>query len=89
VILNGHEHSYQRFRPIKGDGTNAADGLVEFVVGTGGRSHYTGGSTNNRSVYRNTTDFGALFATLGPDSFDYQFVTENGQVKDAGSVGCH
>ena len=37
IVLNGHDHDYERFAPQLPDGTAAADGIREFVVGTGGR----------------------------------------------------
>jgi hypothetical protein len=38
VVLNGHEHNYERFAPMDADGNESADGTREFVVGTGGAS---------------------------------------------------
>jgi hypothetical protein len=41
VILNGHSHNYQRWRPQDPWGhRNGTRGIREFVVGTGGASHY-------------------------------------------------
>ena len=38
VVLNGHEHSYERFAPQRDSGrATAEEGMAEFVVGTGGR----------------------------------------------------
>ena len=91
VVLNGHEHSYQRFQPIN-PYTHTVDqtkGLTEFVVGSGGKSHYAGGSTNPLSAYRNTTDYGAAFFTLHDGSYSYEFRSESGEVLDSGSKECH
>ena len=39
VILNGHDHLYQRFAPLDASGhINRVRGMREFVVGTGGGS---------------------------------------------------
>lgn len=36
-MINGRDHLYERFKPLRPDGTvDEARGLVEFVVGTGG-----------------------------------------------------
>src|SRR4029078_12605765 len=36
VVLNGHDHDYERFAPQAPDGTaDGAHGLVEIIVGTG------------------------------------------------------
>ncbi|HEV2730943.1 MAG TPA: metallophosphoesterase, partial [Terriglobales bacterium] len=41
VIINGHDHDYERFAPMSDAGrVDEAAGIVEFVAGTGGRSHY-------------------------------------------------
>jgi acid phosphatase type 7 len=38
LVLNGHEHQYERFAPQDPNGNlDTARGVVEFVVGTGGR----------------------------------------------------
>lgn len=90
IILNGHEHSYQRFQPLDRYGNvDYNRGIVEFVSGAGGKNHYTGGSTNPKSAFQNTTDYGMLFLTLRPDSADYEWVTEAGVVKDSGTINCH
>ena len=37
LVINGHDHDYERFAPQRPDGTaDAATGIREFVVGTGG-----------------------------------------------------
>jgi acid phosphatase type 7 len=37
VVLNGHEHSYEQFRPQNAAGKPVDDGVRLFVVGTGGK----------------------------------------------------
>ena len=46
VILNGHEHNYERFAPVAG--------LRQFVVGTGGSSSYPYGASVAGSQFRLT-----------------------------------
>ena len=36
VIVNGHDHHYERFAPQTPNGTAVSAGIREFVVGTGG-----------------------------------------------------
>ncbi|HLL98311.1 MAG TPA: hypothetical protein VK276_04485 [Rubrobacteraceae bacterium] len=46
-MVNGHDHDYERFAPQRPDGTlDTARGIREFVVGTGGASHYSFGAIN-------------------------------------------
>jgi len=61
VVLNGHDHTYERFAPQTPTGSaDAARGIREFVVGTGGRSHYAFGTPIANSEVRNSDTFGVL-----------------------------
>jgi hypothetical protein len=89
VILSGHDHDYERFRRQAPDGSADADhGIREFVVGTGGRSLRSTGSHEGSEVALSDT-FGALFLTLAPASYGWQFRGVDGAVKDKGSTACH
>ena len=94
VVLNGHEHDYERFAPQTPAGEADPDkGIREFVVGTGGRNH-TGvsgktGRIANSEVFDFKT-FGVLKLTLHPDSYDWQFVpVPGGTFTDSGTERCH
>jgi acid phosphatase type 7 len=91
VILNGHAHTYERFRPqTKGAASDPARGLTEFVVGTGGHSLMKFGTIQPNSVVRNNTTFGVLRMTLHPTGYDFLFQPEaGGSFTDAGSGSCH
>jgi calcineurin-like phosphoesterase family protein/cadherin domain-containing protein len=90
VVLSGHDHNYQRFALQTPSGVlDAARGIREFVVGTGGRSHYSPGATIANQEVANWTTFGVLKLTLHPTSYDWQFVPEAGQTfTDSGSAAC-
>jgi len=92
VVLNAHVHNYERFAPQDPlAGADPARGIREFVVGTGGRSHESSGTTvAANSEARNSTVFGILKLTLHASSYDWQFVPQAGQsYVDAGSGVCH
>ncbi len=91
VVLNGHEHSYQRYTRQDPDGTAAADGIRQFVVGTGGKSHYPLLETPDANLeFGNDTDFGVLRLYLGDSAYSWEFVTPAGAVLDAGGpVPCN
>jgi len=91
LVLQGHEHNYERFGPLDPSGRiDAARGIRSFVAGTGGRSHYGFGSAIAGSEVRNGTAFGVLAITLRPTAFDWQFVPVAGQsFTDSGSAACH
>jgi acid phosphatase type 7 len=90
VVLNGHEHNYERFAPQTGTGEADANGIREFVVGTGGASHYEFGTPIANSQVRNSTTFGILKLMLHPSGYDWEFVPEAGSTfVDSGSSACH
>jgi hypothetical protein len=65
-------------------------GMREFVVGTGGYSHYDFATDAKNSEVRNNTTYGVLKLTLHDRSYDWQFVPVRGrQFTDKGSSGCH
>jgi len=81
VVLNGHDHDYERFAPI--------DGVREFVVGTGGASHYPRATKAAGSEAWDGSSFGILRLTLHPDSYDWRFLPAAGSTfTDAGSGTC-
>ncbi len=91
VVLNGHDHDYERFAPQTPRGAaDSARGIREFVVGTGGGSHYSIVSTKPNSRVHNTDTYGVLKLTLHPTSYDWQFVREEGKsFTDSGTTSCH
>jgi hypothetical protein len=91
VVLNGHDHNYQRFAPQDPNGkADPQRGIREFVVGTGGRSHYTIlGPIANSEVYNDVT-YGVLQLTLRPESYEWRFIPVEGETfTDSGSARCH
>jgi hypothetical protein len=90
VVLVGHDHDYERFAPQDPDGKlDRRRGIREFVVGTGGKSHYRFESVAANSQARNSTTFGLLSLTLRPNGYSWRFVPAVGSFTDAGSAGCH
>lgn len=91
VILGGHDHDYERFAPQTPVGVaDAARGIREFVVGTGGRSHYSRGIVKANSEVFNGTTYGVLKLTLSPGSYAWQFVpVSGGTFTDSGTGRCH
>ena len=90
VVLSGHDHDYERFAPQNVAGAlDRAQGIREFVVGTGGKSHYGIGSLQPHSQVHDSTSFGILALTLKPRSYDWRFVPAVGSFTDRGSARCH
>ncbi len=92
IVLSGHSHNYERVAPVDRNGTiNQAEGMRQFVVGTGG-AFFTGGlgSRIPQSEVVQGDTFGVLFLTLHPTSYDWRFVPEAGKTfADSGSAACH
>jgi len=90
VVLNGHEHNYERFAPMNADGEADPLGLREFVVGTGGRSFYGFDTPLPSSEVRNSDTYGVLKLTLRETGYDWEFVPVAGSTfTDSGSTNCH
>ena len=91
VVVNGHDHDYERFAPQTPDGApDPGRGIREFVVGTGGKSHRPFSEPKPNSEVRDATAFGVLKLTLKSKSYDWQFIPEEGKTfTDAGSGVCH
>jgi calcineurin-like phosphoesterase family protein len=91
VVISGHDHIYERFAPMTADGLrDQRAGTRQFVVGTGGASHYKFERIANGSEVRNNSTFGVLKLTLRERGYDWQFVPVRGRrFSDAGSGTCH
>ena len=91
LVLVGHDHHYERFEPQTAAGALDMDrGLVEIVVGTGGRSHYEAGTIRANSVTRSHDTFGVLRLALSPGSWSSDFVPIAGSTfTDSGTGTCH
>jgi hypothetical protein len=89
LVLSGHDHHYERFAPLGAKGGITPAGMRQFVVGTGGRSHYGIGSVKTGSRIRNTTSYGVLRLSLGSDTYSWRFLRVGGGNIDSGSARCH
>jgi hypothetical protein len=89
VVLNGHDHAYQRFGPQTPTGVSDPErGIREFVVGTGGRSLYPVERSLPNLDWANDKTFGVLRMTLRATSYEWAFVDEHGTTLDHGSADC-
>lgn len=87
VVLNGHEHNYERVR---------ASGVRQFVVGTGGSASYGFGRPVTGSEFRLTGVPGVLRLVLG-GGYDWKFLDRrsrnggegSGNDRRNGSRHCH
>lgn len=90
VVLNGHQHQYERFPPMTPMGArDEARGIRQFNAGTGGESaEMPIALSEDREVL--TDAFGILKMTLNEGSYNWEFVPLSpGQFTDSGSATCH
>jgi hypothetical protein len=89
VVLNGHDHNYQRWSARSPSGADDPQaGIREFVVGTGGKNHTV--PTRTAAEVRDWSTFGVLALNLRPAGYDWQFVpVPGGSFGDQGTGSCH
>jgi hypothetical protein len=90
VVLSGHDHTYERFAPMAPDGRlDASRGIRQFVVGTGGKSHYPIRRPRPNSVVHDDETYGVLRLTLRSGRYDFRFVPVAGEsFADSGTGRC-
>jgi hypothetical protein len=90
LVIDGHEHVYERFAPQRPDGTaDPAFGIRQITAGTGGAATYTFGAAQPDSQVRAAPN-GVLKLTLRPGGYDWNFIPVAGQTfTDSGSGTCH
>ncbi len=91
IVLNGHDHDYERFAPQNPDGVaDPARGIREFVVGTGGKNQRGFRKPQPSSEVRGNSTFGVLQITPHDHGYDWKFVPVAGSpFTDSGSGVCH
>jgi hypothetical protein len=88
VVLSGHDHSYEWFTRMDGEGRTRSNGMQSFVVGTGGAETYKLGTRKPGSRFAVGGKHGVLALDLQPGRFDWAFRTIDGKVLDEGSRPC-
>jgi hypothetical protein len=91
LVLNGHDHHYERFLPQTPSGMpDSVRGIAEIVVGTGG-GPLTGIRTNlmRNSVAHIQGHWGVLVLNLGKDAYQSEFLETDGRVWDPSRGRCH
>jgi hypothetical protein len=90
VIVNGHDHDYERFAPQDPDGQVDGDrGIRQFVVGTGGAPLRDFTRVAPNSELRAIIGHGVLAFTLHGDSYEWAFTAAGSDFRDRGTTPCH
>jgi len=91
VALAGHDHTYERFAPLRPDGSvDRESGIRSFVVGTGGAGTYWFEGRAAHSQAREADSIGVLFLSLRAGGYDWRFERVAGErFSDSGKDRCH
>ena len=100
LLISAKDKAYERFAPMNPTtGTaDAAAGLRQFIVGTGGRgfdSPVTTGTPANREAYitrvNGVDQWGVLKLTLAENSYSWEYINTAaaGGPTDSGTTACH
>jgi acid phosphatase type 7 len=91
LVLNGHEHHYERYAPRRPDGTvDHERGIRQIIVGTGGRSRNGFESEDQASEIRSDDAYGVLKLSLRDDEYRWRFIpVPRHDFTDSGSDRCH
>ncbi len=88
VILNGHDHLYERFARQTSDGiADPVNGIRQFTAGTGGAELYSFVRAAPNSEER-IMKFGVVRFTLRPAQVDWEFLGIDGSIGDRGLDTC-
>ncbi len=91
IVLNGHDHDYQRWVPLDGNGQPSPNGITEFVAGSAGHGIQKFTNTDSRVAYANDTQpaaFGVLLLQLGQTGASFTYQSTNGTTLDSGNIPC-
>ena len=91
VVLNGHDHNYQRLTPQNPEGkADPERGIRQFVVGTGGAGLYQIRDPLKSTEAYNDSAHGVLKLALHTDNYDWEFLPVDGKsFTDTGTTRCH
>jgi hypothetical protein len=90
LVINGHDHDYERFAPQDPAAhEERLGGIREIVAGTGGAVLRQFHGTAPNSEIRVAGEWGVLRLTLHPANYDWEFLPATGAIADSGSGLCH
>jgi hypothetical protein len=94
IVINGHDHLYERFAPQDSLGNANPAGIREFIVGTGGgetHTNYVNSPANVEASDIGNFSRGVLRLTFYASSYRWEFLPAQGQgtFTDSGTQACH
>ena len=95
IVINGHNHNYERFNLINPSEQAVSDGIREFLVGTGGAPGPTYTYAEhpldpNEAIRNQAPLYGVLQLSLNSSSYSWKFLPAAGYTfTDTGTTDCH
>jgi hypothetical protein len=90
IAIAGDDHHYERFVPLNAEGVADAEGIRQFVVGTGGIERFPPPNIRQGSEVRSGATDGILDVELREASFTWRFIAVGeSDFEDRGSAVCH
>lgn len=91
IVLTSHDHDYERFAPLDGNGDrDDKNGIRSFVVGTGGAKLTPMFLPKAATEIRDNNTHGVLKLTLQEKSYEWEFLPVQGSnFSDKGKGSCH
>jgi hypothetical protein len=90
LVIDGHDHLYERFAPQDPDGNPDADhGIRQLTVGTGGADFYSVKDRQPNSEVVITGVHGVVALALGEGQYSWAFESVDRSILDSGSGACH
>jgi hypothetical protein len=91
IVLSGHDHNYQRWMPLDGNGQPNPTGITQFVAGGGGHGIQNFVTTDSRLAIGFDTSpnsLGSLRFNLNQYGASFQYINYLGEVLDSGAIPC-
>ncbi|WP_328997637.1 discoidin domain-containing protein [Kribbella sp. NBC_00709] len=89
LVLNGHDHHYERFLPQNANGTPDPNGPMQIIGGMGGAPLYPVHSAHPATA-KIISDFGVLKLSMTDTTFTSQLIGLDGKVLDSSpTYTCH
>jgi hypothetical protein len=82
LVLNGHEHFYERYAPQDPAGNAASVGIRQITAGTGGGELQSALLNRSNSAVRHTGVYGIVVLALEPDRYRWFFIGTDGVIHD-------
>ncbi|MBC3935665.1 metallophosphoesterase family protein [Undibacterium rugosum] len=91
IVLTSHDHDYERFAPMNGNGDrDEQGGIRSFVVGTGGAKLTPMFFPKGTTEIRDNNTHGVLKLVLHEKSYEWEFISiGDSNFSDKGKGSCH